>query len=58
MNFLKLNDSKVKCMILRGKTDLGKIRMNQVRVGDANIKKSAKVRNIGAHLDETITMKE
>ena len=56
-NFLKLNDSKTEFIIFGNNQNLFKVSEWTVTVGDAEVLPSRTVRNIGAMLDTTLTMK-
>ena len=56
-NYLCLNDGKTEFLILGGKADLAKVRINQVTVGNSKIEATDTARNIGAHFDSNMDMK-
>jgi hypothetical protein len=58
INFLKLNDSKTEFLIIGGKKDLERVKVNCVKVGDSDVLPSTSARNIGAYLDNTMDMKD
>ena len=56
-NFLKLNDDKTEFIMFGSKFDLGEVSEWTVSVGNEEVLPSVTVRNIGAMLDSTLTMK-
>ena len=56
-NYLCLNDGKTKFLILGGKADLEKVKINQVTVGNSKIKGKDTARNIGAHFGSNMDVK-
>ena len=56
LNRLKLNDSKTEFAIFGTSSKLKRVSTTTVRVGDENIPKSSRVRNIGAYFDEEMKM--
>ena len=58
MNFLKLNDSKTEFMILGSAHHLSKIGSKSLQIGTEVISPSKSARNIGAVLDQSMTMDE
>jgi len=53
---LKLNDAKTECIILGSAASLKKVRTTSIVVGGQVIQCSKSVRNIGAYLDQHMTM--
>ena len=53
---LKLNDEKTETITFRSKNNLQRLPANSVTVGDNLIQASKPVRNLGFHLDETLSM--
>lgn len=56
-NFLKLNDSKTEFIVFGSNNDVQKVTEWTVSVGNAEVLPSTTVRNIGAMMDSTLTMK-
>ena len=56
-NFLKLNDAKTEFIIFGTPNDVGKVSEWTVSMGSEEVLPSTTVRNIGAMLDSTLTMK-
>ena len=56
-NFLKLNDSKTEFIIFGTEQNISKVSKQIVSIGDARVQPSRTVRDIGAMLDSTLTMK-
>ena len=56
-NYLKLNDAKTEFMIIGSEQQTKKVNIAHIRVGTANIEPSPKIRNLGAMLEPTLTMK-
>ena len=53
---LQLNDSKTEVMIICSVHSHSKVNVPHIQVGDSEIQPVSVVRNIGAQLDETLTM--
>ena len=57
-NKLKLNDEKTEAMLCGSKSALSKVSLDCVQVGQASIPLSTSVRNLGLHIDNTLTMSD
>ena len=57
-NYLKLNDEKTDFVILGSKHNLKKVTTSHVTIGDAKIKPSDCVKNIGASLDKEMQLEK
>ena len=55
-NHLKLNDSKTECLIIGRPHVLNKIKLDGVKVGSSSVNISHSAKNIGAKLDEQLSM--
>ena len=56
-NKLKLNDTKTECAVFASKSNQSLLPKDfSVRIGESSIRPSPNVRNLGAHLDSTMTM--
>ena len=55
-NCLMLNDDKTEFMIIGTHQQLAKVNVNNIRVGDHDIRKSRFVRNLGTWFDEKFAM--
>ena len=57
MNKLQLNDSKTDIMIIYSVHNHSNVNIPHIQDGDSEIQPVSVVRNIGAHLDETLSMR-
>ena len=55
-NTFKMNDSKTELIIFGSKQQLAKLNTDSLCVGDTKIHTSTNIRNLGAYLDETMSM--
>ena len=55
-NFLKLNDSKTEFVVVGSKTQIEKVDIEHIRVGESNIVPATSVRNLGVMIDSNLTI--
>ena len=55
-NYLKLKESKTDFMIIGSKHNLPKLSTTHITIGNESVASSACIKNIGAHLDNTLKM--
>ena len=56
-NKLQLNDSKTEAMIICSVHNHSKVNIPNIQVGDSEIQPVSVMRNIGARVDETLSMR-
>ena len=55
-NKLKINDGKTELMIIGSKHNVSKLNISSIKIGDAEIKPVSSLRNLGAMIDENLSM--
>ena len=55
-NKLKINDGKTEFMIIGSKHNLSRLNINSIKIGDTEIKPVTSLRNLGAMIDENLSM--
>ena len=55
-NKLKINDGKTEFMMIGSKHNLNKLNINSIKIGDTEIKPVTSLRNLGAMIDENLSM--
>ena len=57
-NKLKMNDGKTEFIIIGSRQQLNKIKFDSIKVGDSIVKCVESVRDLGAYIDNTLSMEE
>ena len=55
-NKLKMNDSKTEFIVIGSRQQLAKLQFDSIKVGDSVVKMVESVRDLGAYLDNTLSM--